>query len=87
MLNKTKIYLRRKDNIPSRTHLVNTFNEYRESIREAAKKGITEIQTGNELNYNKKRKKAHSFKKNELVAIKRTQFLPGLKLQSLYLGP
>lgn len=64
-----------------------TFNEHRENLRETAKKGIKEIQNENEMNYNKKRKKAHCYKLNELVAIKRTQFLPGLKLHSIYLGP
>lgn len=63
------------------------FNEYRENLRESAKKGIMKIQNENKKYFDAKRKPAQSYKTNELVAIKRTQFLPGLKLHSLYLGP
>lgn len=51
-----------------------------------AKKNILKIQQENRRNYDKKRKKARKFKENDLVAIKRTQQGPGLKLAPKFLG-
>lgn len=56
-------------------------------MRRIASENIQKIQEEAKNTFNKKRKKANMYAMNELVAIKRTQFLPGLKLHSLYLGP
>jgi hypothetical protein len=41
----------------------------------------------NRCGYNKRRKKASIYREKDLVAIKRTQQRPGLKLANKYLGP
>lgn len=63
------------------------FNQERDNLREAAKRNILKIQTENQRSYNKRRKKAHTYKEGDLVVIQRTQFAPGLKIRTPYLGP
>jgi hypothetical protein len=46
-----------------------------------------EIRKKNRRGYNRKRKKASTYREKDLVAIKRTQQGPGLKLANKYLGP
>ena len=45
------------------------------------------VQQENRRNYNKNRKEAPYYREGDLVAIKRTQVGPGLKLAPKYLGP
>lgn len=66
---------------------VKMFEESRDELRSEAKENIQKIQQENRKNYNKRRKETRSFKEDELVAIKRTQSGPGLKLASRFLGP
>jgi len=66
---------------------IKMFEENRDKLRSEAKQNILKIQQENRRNYNKKRKKAKQFKENDLVAIKRTQISPGLKIASKFLGP
>ncbi|CAK9801710.1 Transposon Ty3-I Gag-Pol polyprotein [Anthophora plagiata] len=63
------------------------FQEERDQVRTEAKKRIAEIQAENRRAFNKKRKKATRYKTGDLVAIKRMQAGPGLKLHPKFLGP
>ncbi|XP_033179142.1 uncharacterized protein K02A2.6-like [Bombus impatiens] len=63
------------------------FEEQRRELREDAKKKIAATQGENRRHYNKRRKGAKQYLSGELVAIKRTQFGPGLKLGGRFLGP
>ena len=68
-------------------YAIKELDEQRDEIREKARSNIAEIQAENKKSSNKKRVEAPIYRENELVAIKRTQFGPGLKLKSKYLGP
>lgn len=59
----------------------------REKLRERAKQQILAIRDENNQTYNAKRKPAMQYQVGDLVAIKRTQFGTGLKLQSKNFGP
>ncbi|GFT65526.1 retrovirus-related Pol polyprotein from transposon 17.6 [Trichonephila clavipes] len=61
--------------------------EQREFLRSDAKKNIETLQSENRKTYNRRRKKASLYKKGDLVAIQKTQFVAGLKLRSKFLGP
>lgn len=63
------------------------FNEHRDELRDAAKIQLGKVQAENERNYNKNCKKSHKYVDGDWVAIKRTQFGPGLKLRAKFLGP
>lgn len=63
------------------------FEDERDDIREKAREKIAEIQQENLKSFNKKRTTALKYKDGDLVAIKRTQFGPGLKFRNKYLGP
>ncbi|GFW19935.1 hypothetical protein TNCV_866411 [Trichonephila clavipes] len=63
------------------------FQEQREALRQDAKKQIYKVQDENRRTYNLRRRQAHKYRPHDLVAIKRTQFGPGLKLKQKYLGP
>jgi len=67
--------------------LLISFDESRDELRLRAKDKILKIQDENRRNYNKKRKKAFRYREGDLVAIRRTQQGPGLKLPHKYLGP
>lgn len=67
--------------------IISQYDENREIIREQAKEHILKIQEENRRGFNKKRKKSFEYMEGDLVAIKRTQFGPGLKLKPKYLGP
>ncbi|GFS59731.1 transposon Ty3-I Gag-Pol polyprotein [Trichonephila clavipes] len=62
-------------------------NEQRDALRQDAKKQIYKVQDENRRTYNLRRRQAHKYQLHDLVAIKRTQFGPGLKLKQKYLGP
>lgn len=66
---------------------VEEFGEKREQIRAESKKRILKVQEENRHQYNLRRRKPRSYQIGDLVAIKRTQFGPGLKLHRKYLGP
>ncbi|GFW92096.1 hypothetical protein TNCV_2153751 [Trichonephila clavipes] len=61
--------------------------QHRDNLRREAKQNILKIQEENRRTYNRKRKKAHLYKKGDLVAIMRTQFGNRLKLRIKYFGP
>ena len=63
------------------------FSRARDELREAAKQQIDKVEQENRVNYNKKRKSATKYKEGDIVAIKRTQQGPGLKLAIKFLGP
>lgn len=63
------------------------FVNNRDELRQEAKKQILKVQDQNRKTYNLRRKKANKFKINDVVAIKRTQQGPGLKLKPKFLGP
>ncbi|GFU35396.1 uncharacterized protein TNCV_4505651 [Trichonephila clavipes] len=50
-----------------------------------AKKQIYKVQDENRRTYNLRCRQAHKYQLHDLVAIKRTQFGPGLKLKQKYL--
>ncbi|KAK9694734.1 hypothetical protein QE152_g33329 [Popillia japonica] len=64
-----------------------TFVEDRGKLREEAKKQILVCQEENRKTYNLRRRPARKYSVNDVVAIKRTQQGPGLKLKPKYLGP
>ncbi|XP_050339660.1 uncharacterized protein LOC126765957 [Bactrocera neohumeralis] len=66
---------------------VQQFNQNRDEMRNDGKKQILKIQEENKKSYNLRRKKAHIYKLNDIVAIKRTQLGSGLKLKQKFLGP
>lgn len=67
--------------------ILTSFDDSRQELRSQARENILKIQDENKRNYNKKRKKAFCYREGDLVAIKRTQQGPGLKLAHKYLGP
>lgn len=67
--------------------IVSQFQEEREGTRQSAKEQIAKIQAENRKYYNLRRKRATQYKVGDLVAIKRTQFGPGLKLKPKFYGP
>lgn len=82
---------RLKENLEIREMIENEwiqmFEEERDDIRQEAKEKIAEIQKENLKSYNRKRKKARKYVDGDIVAIKRTQFGPGLKFRNKFLGP
>lgn len=56
-------------------------------MRKNAKEQIFKIQSENRKSYNLRRRPPNKYKIGDLVAIKRTQYGPGLKLKRKYLGP
>lgn len=63
------------------------FESQREELRKHAKRQIFQVQQENRKTYNLKRKEARPYKVGDLVAIKRTQFGPQLKLRAKFFGP
>ena len=60
------------------------FEESRDELRRRARTQILKVQDENRRTYNMRRRKAKCYKLGDLVAIKRTQFGPGLKLKPSY---
>lgn len=67
--------------------VVDEFCGQRNVLRADAKRQILKVQSENKVTFNKRRKVAYQYKLDDLVAIKRTQFGPGLKLRGKFLGP
>lgn len=65
----------------------NEFQQGREEARDCASEQIKKVQEENRRGYNKKRCDAQKYKVGDIVAIKRTQQGPGLKLAIKFLGP
>jgi len=63
------------------------YDKTRKQLREDARKQIEKVQFENKTQYNLRRRDPSKYHVNDLVAIKRTQAGPGLKLKSKYLGP
>lgn len=66
---------------------IQQYTEDRQEDREIAKAQIERVQNANQVGLNKKRKNATNYAINQLVAIKRTQFVNGNKLAQKFLGP
>lgn len=66
---------------------VQSFNNERDRLRNAAKQSILKVQAENKRCYDKRRKKTTEYRKGDLVVIRRTQFAPGSKIKQKYLGP
>ena len=66
---------------------IERFNDNRRENREKARQQIQKMQEENMKSYNKKRKEAQKYEIGDLVAIKRTQMRPGLKVDKKFLGP
>jgi len=67
--------------------IVMSFDDNRTELRMEARGNIEKIQKENMKTYNKKRKNPLSYREGDLVAIKRTQQGPCLKLAHKYFGP
>lgn len=67
--------------------IADLFQEARSKIRMNARKQIEKIQKENKTYYDSRRKEATKYKEGDIVAIKRTQQGPGLKLSIKFLGP
>lgn len=63
------------------------FETDRVEERDAAKEAIIRIQEENRKAYNRQRKPSRQYDVGDLVAIKKTQFATGAKVQPKYLGP
>lgn len=63
------------------------FQDSRDELRAQANENIMKIQRENKRSYDRRRKKATSYRDGDLVAIKRTQRGPGQKLMHKFLGP
>lgn len=63
------------------------FDQQRNDLRERARENLQKIQRENHRGFNRKRKEARRYKEGDLVAIRRTQRGPGLKLAHRYIGP
>lgn len=63
------------------------FQYDRISLRDEAKRNITKIQKENCKTFNRKRSQAKKYKVGDIVAIRRTQLGPGLKVSPKFLGP
>ncbi|KAF0713347.1 Uncharacterized protein FWK35_00037446, partial [Aphis craccivora] len=59
----------------------------RDELRQIAKKQILKVQLEQQKSFNKFRKDVTKYRLGDLVAIKRTQFLPTSKLSRKFLGP
>lgn len=66
---------------------IELFDDERAELRGQAKESILKVQEENRKTHNRGCKEATEYKKGDLVAIKRTQFGPGLKIKSKFLGP
>lgn len=66
---------------------VEQFENERDDLRDAAKEAILRVQEENRKTSNKNRKEDDPYRINQLVAVRRTQFGPGLKIHAKYLGP
>lgn len=65
----------------------NNFIEERENLKIKAKEQIQRVQDENCRTYNRKRKESTKYAVGDIVAIRRTQLGPCLKLKPKYLGP
>ena len=82
---KTKTDLAIKDAIDKEN--LKQYQEDRNDIRNKAKQQIGKIQEENRKTYNLRRKTPKRYQINDRIAIKRTQYGPGLKLKPKFLGP
>lgn len=67
--------------------LIRCFEEDRSEERETAKKEILKLQEENRRSYNKRRKAANIYVPGDMVAIRRTQFITGGKVNAESMGP
>ena len=67
--------------------VVESYESDRGQMRHEAKQQILKVQDENRRSFNRRRRPARSYAVGSLVAIKRTQYGPGLKLKCKYLGP
>ena len=65
---------------------VELFEDNREELRNLAKENLCKVQEENRRTHNRDCKKATEYTKGDLVAIKKTQFGPGLKIKRKFLG-
>lgn len=68
-------------------NFIEQFEDEREGERAKARAQIMKVQAENRRNFNNKRKQAQEYGVNDLVAIKRTQFVNGNKLAEHFFGP
>lgn len=66
---------------------INWYESQREEDRQRAKDQIAKAQEEQRKTFNKRRKESEPYRIGDLVAIRRTQFLPMSKLAKKYLGP
>ncbi|XP_076674658.1 uncharacterized protein LOC143372393 [Andrena cerasifolii] len=66
---------------------IEMFDADRDSLRRAAEENIIKIQAENRRDHDKTCEAATKYKEGDLVAIQRTQFGAGLKIEPKFLGP
>lgn len=66
---------------------IRELDQQRDELRDTARDNIARIQVENKRGFDRNRTMATIYGPDELVAIKRTQFGPGLKLRPKFLGP
>lgn len=62
------------------------FDENRSTMRDQAKEKLLKVQQENRKTFDSNRKPAQEYDENDLVAIQRTQYGPGLKIHTPFLG-
>jgi len=82
---KTKDDLTMKEAIEQ--EIVSYYDDTRRQLRDDARKQIEKVHQENRKRYNLRRRDPNKYHVNDLVAIRRTQMGPGLKLRAKYLGP
>lgn len=87
----TGVRMRQKEDVRMLQHLneemVEIFDSEREKMRQEAKRSIEQCQEVQRRGYDRKCKSSRQYNLNDVVAIERTQYGPGLKLKGKYLGP
>ncbi|XP_050540370.1 uncharacterized protein LOC126905012 [Daktulosphaira vitifoliae] len=75
------------DKLQGASVYTNAFVEERDELRKEAQEQIFKAQEEQRKTFNKKRKEAHKYHLDDLVAILRTQFKPLSKIHKKFLGP
>jgi transposase InsO family protein len=85
----TKMNIRGTDQLKAalEAEFQTNFTNQRDDLRKEAKRQIFKVQEQNKKTYNLRRRAPQTHKIGDLVAIKRTQFGPHLKLKPKFLGP
>lgn len=87
----TEVKMKRKEDIELNNLIEQEarkqFNDDRDDLRRECKKHLVKVQEENRKGYNLRRRQPRKYKEGDLVAIKRTKFGTGLKINRKFLEP